>query len=318
MSIKDTPKKGEQMLSKKLLMPDKTAEPPIKKQWTGFLSSKRESETDNDRAEKHKEKKKEEAKSEPTMATDSEVEETEEQQEKCQWVRNWKQELQELQEYCESCNIFSHAQPAWTGGSHMGYLESHIQDTGPGFFFIKSIKEWQVELQKQSQGIGHSVFSAHRRLKTLKRINEVKLSSQHSMHTEYLVEVFKYPGTSDHIAIDTADGYGSTLMIGLYGFVVPCSIARITTTQSRVVGNDRKKKSMSKCYCSLCDYVVQNHLLINNHLHTHLCLSLRCTINRCFLIEHDCNDMWAHITREHNIPSRHVAVPPSKKSKNKK
>ena len=199
----------------------------------------------------------------------------------------------------------------------MGYLESRIQDTGPGFFFIKSIKEWQVELQKQSQGVGHSASSAHRRLKTLEWMSEVKLSSQHNMCTKYLVEVFKYPGTGDCIAMDTTDGYGSTPMIGLYGLVAPYSIARITTMQSGVVGKDGKKKSTSKCYCLLCD-VVQNHPSINNHVCTHLHLSLLCTINGCFHIEHGCNDMWAHITRKHNIPSRHGVVPPSKKSKIKK
>ena len=75
---------------------------------------------------------------------------------------------------------------------------------------------------------------------------------------------------------------------------------------------------MSNCYCSLCDYVVQNLPLINNHFHTHLRLSLLCTINGCCHIEHGCNDMWLHIGREHNIPSRHAAVPLSKKSKSKK
>ena len=141
--VKDTPKKGELMPSKKLLTPNKTAEPPVKKQQTGSPSSERESETDNDRAEKHKEKKKKkkEVKSEPTVATDSEVKETEEQQEKCQRARKWKRELQELQVYCESCNIFLHTLPEWNGGSHMGYLESRIHDAGHSFFFIKSIKE---------------------------------------------------------------------------------------------------------------------------------------------------------------------------------
>ena len=67
---------------------------------------------------------------------------------------------------------------------------------------------------------------------------EVKLSSQHSMRAEYLVEVFKYPGTGNHILMDATDGYGSTLMIGLYGLVEPYSIARITTTQSGAVGKD--------------------------------------------------------------------------------
>ena len=200
----------------------------------------------------------------------------------------------------------------------MGYLESHILDAGPGFFFIKSIKEWWMELKKQSQGIGHSASSVCHRLKMLEQMNEVKLSSQHSMHTKYLVKVFKYPGTGNCIATDTADGYGSTPMIGMYGLVVPYSIARITTMQSGVVGKDRKKKSTSKCYCLLCDYKVQNHPLINNHIRTHLRLSLFFTINGCFHIEHSSNDMWAHITREHNIPSGHVVIPPSKKSKNKK
>ena len=171
--VKDTPKKGEQTLAKKLLTPDKLAELPVKKQWTGSPSSERESETDHDRAEKSKKKKKKkkkEPKSEPTMATDLETEETEERQEKCQQVRKWKQELKELQ----------------------GYLESCILDASPGFFFIKA---WWIELQKQSQGVGHSASSACHRLQMLKWMYDVKMSSQYNVRAEYLVEVFKYPGT---------------------------------------------------------------------------------------------------------------------------
>ena len=37
--LKDTPKKGEQTPAKKLLTPDKSTEPPVKKQWTGSPSS---------------------------------------------------------------------------------------------------------------------------------------------------------------------------------------------------------------------------------------------------------------------------------------
>ena len=79
--VKDTPKKGEQMLAKKLLMPDKSTELPVKKQQTSSPSSDRGSETDHDRVEKSKKKKKrkkKEPKSKPTMATDLEAEETEE------------------------------------------------------------------------------------------------------------------------------------------------------------------------------------------------------------------------------------------------
>ena len=120
--VKDTPKKGEQMPGKKLLMPDKSAEPPVKKQWTGSPSNERETETDHDKAEMSKKKKKKEPKSALTVATDSEAEETEERQEKCQRARKWKQELKELQEYHESCNIFLHMVPEQGGGSHTGYL----------------------------------------------------------------------------------------------------------------------------------------------------------------------------------------------------
>ena len=252
------------------------------------------------------------------MATDSEAEETEERQEKCQWVRKWKEELKELQDYHESRNIFFHNLPEWGGGSHMGYLESCILDAGAGFYFIKSFKAWQVELQKHSQGIGHSAISACRKLQTLEQMYGVKLSTQYNVHAEYLVEVFKYPRTGNHNTTDSADWYGSTPMIGLYGLLEPYSISRITTMQSRVVGKDGKKKSTFKCYCSLCDYVVQNHPSINNHFHMHLHLSLLCTINGCFHIEHGCNNMWGHVTREHNIPSGHTVVPPLKRSKRKK
>ena len=251
------------------------------------------------------------------MATDSEVKETEEQQEKHQQMRKWKAELKELQDYCASHNIFLHNLPKRGGCSHMGYLESRISEPGTGFF-IKSFKVWKVELEKQSQGIGHSAISACRKLQTLEQMQGVKLSTLNIVHAENLVEVFKYPWARDRIPPDAEDGYGSTPMIGLYGLMEPYSIARITTTESGVVGKDGKKKSMSKCYCSLCYYVVQNHPLINNHFCVHLRLSLLCTIDGCFHIEHGCNDMWFHVSRKHSIPSRHAVVPPSKKSKTKK
>ena len=248
------------------------------------------------------------------MATDSETEETEEQQEKCQRVRKWKAELQVLKDYCESHNIFLHNLPEQGGCSHMGYLESCMSEPGTGFF-IRSIKMWQLELQKQSQGIRHSVMSARHKLQKLEQRCGVKLSSLNNVHAKYLVEVFKYSGT---VPMNPADGYGSMPMIGLYGLIESYSIMCITTKQSGVVTLDEKKKSTSKCYCSFCHYVVQNHPSVNNHFHAHLCLSLLCTIDRCFHIEHGCNDLWLHVGREHGIPSSHALVPPSRKSKKKR
>ena len=201
--------------------------------------------------------------------------------------------------------------------SHTGYLESCISEPGAGFF-IKLFKTWQLELEKQSQGIGHSAMSAHCKLQMLKRMYGVKLLTLYNVHAKYLVKVLKYPGTGNHIPTDAEDGYGSMLMIGLYGLVEPYSIVCITTTQSGAMTKDGKKKSTSKCYCSLCDYMVQNNPSINNHFHAHLHLSLLCTINGCFFIEHGCNDMWLHVGREHGIPSTHAAVPPSRKSNKSK
>ena len=171
---------------------------------------------------------------------------------KCQWARKWKVELQVLKDYSESHNIFLHNLLEWCGCSHMGYLESRISEPGAGFF-IKSIRTWQIELEKQSQGIGHSAMSAYHKLQKLEQMCGVKLSSLNNICTEYLVEVFKYPRTGNRIPTDAADGYGSMPMIGLYGLVQPYSIMHITTTQSRVMTQDRKKKLTSKCYCSLCD-----------------------------------------------------------------
>ena len=135
----------------------------------------------------------------------------------------------------------------------------------------------------------------------------------YNVQAEYLLEVFKYPGTRDQIPPDAPDGYGSMPMIGLYGLVDPYSIRWITTTRSGLMTEDGQKKSTSKC-----DYVVQNHPSINNHFRTHLRLSLLCTINGFFHIEHRCNNMWAHVTKEHSIPSTHAVVPLSRRSKKKK
>ena len=180
-------------------------------------------------------------------------------------------ELQVLKDYCESRNIFLHNLPEQGGGSHTGYLECCISEPSTGFF-IKSFKTWRLELEKQSQGIGHSAMSVCRKLQMLKRMYGVKLSTLYNIRAEYLVEVFKYPGTGNRIPTDAEDGYGSTPMIGLYSLVEPYSITHITTTQSGVMTKDGKKKLTSKCYCSLCDYMVQNHPSINNHFPARTCV----------------------------------------------
>ena len=171
---KNTPKKGKQTPGKKILMPDKSTEPTIKKQRTCSPSSDQGSETDHgktDKSKKEKKRKKKEPKGEPTVATDLE---TEEQQEKRQQVRKWKAELQVLKDYHKSHNIFLHNLLEQGGCSHTGYLESHISEPVAGFF-IKLIKTWWLELEKQSQGIGHSAMSAHHKLQKLEQMSGVKL-----------------------------------------------------------------------------------------------------------------------------------------------
>ena len=316
---KETPRKSEQTPSKKDLTPDTTSEPPIKKQWTGWPSSNRGDDSEHGDASENKKKKKEkkERKSAATIASDSEADETEEQQEKCQRAKKWKHELQALVRYRESHNIFLHNLPPRVGSGHIGYLESCITEADSGFF-IKSIKAWRHELETESQGVGQNTNAAWHRLLIHESKAKERLSTMYNIQAEYLVEVFKYPGTGDRIPPDTPDGYGRTPMIGLYGLANLYSITRITTTRSGLMTEDREKKSTSKCYCSLCDYVVQNHPSVNNHFWTHLRLSLLCTINGCFHIEHGCNNMWTHVTKEHGIPSAHAAVPLSRRSKKKK
>ena len=113
---KETPRKSEQMPSKKGLTPDTTPEPPIKKQRTGSLSSDQGDDSEHgdmskNKKKKKKKKEKKEQKSVATAASDSEAKETEEQQEKCQWGKKWNHELQALIRYPESHNIFLHNLP---------------------------------------------------------------------------------------------------------------------------------------------------------------------------------------------------------------
>ena len=133
---KETPQKSEQTPSKKGLTPDTTPQPPVKKQWTGSLSSNWGDDSEHGDVSENKKKKKEkkEQKSAAIAASDSEADETEEQQEKCQWAKKWKHELQALVRYQESHNIFLHNLPPWGGSSHIGYLESRIMEADSGFF----------------------------------------------------------------------------------------------------------------------------------------------------------------------------------------
>ena len=145
---KETPRKSEQMLSKKGLTLDTTPEPPIKKQQTGSPSSDWGDDSEHGDTSENKKKKKEnkERKSAATAASNSEADETEEQQEKCQWAKKWKHELQALVQYWESHNIFLANLSLRGGSSHIGYLESCITEADSGFF-IKSIKAWRHELE---------------------------------------------------------------------------------------------------------------------------------------------------------------------------
>ena len=223
--VKDMPAKGDLAPSKKVLTPDQSVEPPIKKQCTGSPSSEWESETDHRKGGKNKQKKKKKkkVKSDPIMVSDSEMEETEEQQEKCQQAKKWARELLELRVYRESRNIFLHDLQERNGSSHMGYLEGRIHDAEEGYFFIWLISNWRNELQKQSQGVSLSASTACRKLQTLECMDKVKLSNIYGIRTEYLVEVFKYPSTGNRIPSDFDDMYGMTQMIGLYGLVNPYS-----------------------------------------------------------------------------------------------
>ena len=305
---KETPRKSEQT-------PDTTPEPPVKKQRTSSLSSDRGDDSKHGDASENKKKKKE-RKSAAAAASDSEADETEEQQENRQQAKKWKHKLQALVRYRESHNIFLHNLPPRNGSSHIRYLESRITEADSGFF-IKLIKAWWHELETQSQGVGQNADAARHRLLILESKAKERLSTMYNIQAKYLVEVFKYSGTRDRIPPDAPDGYGSTPMIGLYGLIDPYSITWITTTQLGLTTEDGEKKSTSKCYCSLCDYVVQNHPSVNNHFRTHLRLLLLCTINGCFHIEHGCNNMWAQVMKEHDIPSTHAVVPLSRRSKKK-
>ena len=154
---KETPWKSEQTPSKKNLTPDTTSEPPVKKQRTGSA----------------------------TVASDSEADQTEEQQEKCQWVKKFKHELQGLVWYRESHNIFLHNLPVQGSSSHIGYLESRITEASSGFF-IRSIKAWWNELETQSQGVGQNADAAWCRLLILESKAKERLSTAFSPYAPYV------------------------------------------------------------------------------------------------------------------------------------
>ena len=96
----------------------------------------------------------------------------------------------------------------------------------------------------------------------------------------FMVEVFKVPQTKEILTPNNVNGYYSQIMTGLYGLFAHDAISKITTSDT---GNE--KRTVSKCYCLLCVYVVGNHLLMNNHICCHLWLAVLCCIRHCFHIE---------------------------------
>ena len=256
---------------------------------------------------KDKKKRKKKDKSNSTIDSNSDEEETEEQQETRQCRMKWEKELQPLRDYQESHNIFSELVLPRSDSNHMAYLGTCLMEADSDFFFIQTFANLRDELQKQSTAPGFTGISARHKQQTLNTKEWLVMSHANGIKAGYLVEVFKYPSTGDCFPPDAADSYGMQQMLGVYGLVQPYSITRITTTQSSIT-KDSKKKSTMKCYCTLCDYIVQNHPSVNNHMRTHLWLSLLCTIDGCFTIKHDCTDMWNHTNHEHGISASQLAV----------
>ena len=164
-----------------------------------------------------------------------------------------------------------------------------------------------MSCKKQGQAPGLNGASVHHKLQLFDHKEKSVLLHIYSIGAKYLVEVFKYPGTRNCIPPDLDKRYGMQQMIRLYGLVQPYSIVWITTTQSGVT-KDGKKKSTSKCYCTMCEYIMQNHPSMNNHVQMHLHLSRLCTIDGCFTIDHCCTNMWNYSTNEHSITAGQPVV----------
>ena len=172
---------------------------------------------------------------------------------------------------------------------HSNYIRQVLRNNESAGLTIHHISNLLKHYSKDSSSSGQKRYDA------LKMLSGATMGKSGASPL-FVVEVFKMPVMKEIIGPDNVNGYYSQIMMGLASLFAHDVICKITMSDT---GNE--KKTLSKCYCPLCIYLVGNHMTMNNHIRYHLRLALVCCLKHCFNIETQAEGMWKHVKEKHNM-----------------
>ena len=207
----------------------------------------------------------------------------------CCRTKKWASDLPGIHSYHQWKGIILESPPPHDFKDHSDYIRQLLHNN-ESRLSITLLIDLLNQYHKDSSATGQKWYEA---VKTLSGTTMGKSSAS----PLYMVEVFKVPQMKELIMPDNVNGYYSQIKMGLCGLFTHNVISKITMSDT---GNE--KKTVSKCYCPLCVYIVGNNMTMNNHIRYHLWLVLLCRIKHCFHIETQAKGMWKHIKDKHNIP----------------
>ena len=93
--------------------------------------------------------------------------------------------------------------------------------------------------------------------------------------------------------------FGNDQNIGLHDLVSQMSMRRVTTTENITV-NGRTYMTQIDCgFCPFCQYHVECHKTLNNHVRLHLWMPMFCGVLGCFYTTFNCKSMIPHAAEAH-------------------
>ena len=207
----------------------------------------------------------------------------------CQHTDKWASDLPSMQSYQQWKGIIPESPPPHDYKDHSDYIRQVLHNNKSAGLSIHHISDLLKQYSKDPSSTGQKRYEA------LKMLSGTTMGKSGASPL-FIIEVFKVPIMKEIITPDNVNGYYSQVMMGLCGLFTHNAICKITTSDT---GNE--KKTLSKCYCPLCIYLVGNHMTMNNHIRYHLRLALVCCLKHCFHVETQAKGMWNHVKEKHNM-----------------
>ena len=102
--------------------------------------------------------------------------------------------------------------------------------------------------------------------------------------------------------------YGRDWNIGLYDIISPASTRKVEKSVTLIYKGRVVQGKVTYGYCPFCSYASTNHQTLNNHIQTHLHLTLACGMKDCWFVTHSSDLMWKHAASHRLTVSEPIAV----------